>query len=210
MSRPKLCDDREDAPPDAEKVRVGLPDPDWTRDELCARAVWEYQRIDKGETYSPRYWFLGTFLREVRHGFGVDLQGWNDWRLRARLANRTRCERSMLLARAFDSPDELEHVPVLAALALAAERLGLAPRQSTADARLRRRLASLAKTLKKCLDEFAEVKSADGLGWRIAEVRQFAALLNNERIALERGLSRPVPKRRLQAAKPLSSATRDT
>jgi hypothetical protein len=202
MSQTKAHNDREDAPPDAENVREGLPDPDWTRQELCARAVWEYQRIDKGETYSPRYWFLGTFLREVRHGFGLDLQGWKDWRLRAKLANRTRCERSMLMARAFDSPDELEDVPVLAALALAAERLGLEPRQSTAGAKLRRRLTSIAKTLKKCLDEFAEVKSADGLGWRIAEVRQFAALLDNQRIAFERRLSRPVPKRRLQAAKP--------
>lgn len=158
-------------------IRQGLPGPDWTRDELFARAVWEYDRIETGETYSPRYWLLGKFLLVVREAFGPDLKGWQAWRVRAKLINRTRCERSMLLARAFGSPDELERMSVLAALALAAERLGLEPRQTTADARLRRWLTALEKSSRERLDEFSRVTQPDGLRRRIAAlIRQLGAL----------------------------------
>lgn len=185
----------------AENVRDGLPGPDWTRDELCARAVWEYRHIEKGETYSPKYWFLGKFLREVRCQFGLDAKAWNAWRFHCRLANRTRCDRSMLLARAFDSPDEIERIPLLAALALAAERLGLEPRQTTADAKLRRRLASVVKALQKCLGEFSGVTSAAGLERRFAAAKQVLGLLDRERVALERRAGPLAPKRRRKKPK---------
>jgi hypothetical protein len=179
---------------ESENIRQGLPGPDWTRDELSARAVWEYGRIERGETYAPRYWFLGTFLLPVRQE--LDLKAWKHWCRNRELLNRTRCDRSMLIARGFDSPDEVEHIPVLAAAALAAKRLGLGRRQTAADARLRRRLTLMAKTLQKCLDEFTSVTSTDGLDWRIAAVMLNLTSLDVERIALEERLAQIVPKRR--------------
>ncbi|HEV3339254.1 MAG TPA: hypothetical protein VG125_02820 [Pirellulales bacterium] len=181
----------DDSLPGGENIRQGLPGPDWSRDELYARAVWEYRRIDRGETYSPRYWFLGMFLLAVPKEF--ELGAWKQWCLRRDLLNRTRCERSMLIARAFNSADEVEHIPVLEAVALAAQRLGLQPRQSAADAKLRRRLTSIGKTLQSCLDEFPAVRSADGLGWRIAGAMQTLRSLDQERIALEERLAQVLP-----------------
>lgn len=196
------ADDRENRPSDSENIREGLPGPDWTRDELYARAVWEYQRIDRGETYTPRYWFLGRFLLEVRRDF--DVKRWKDWLVQSKLVNRTRCERSMLVGRAFDTPDEVERIPVLAAVAVAAQRLGLKPRQTTADARLRRRLTAMDRTLDKSLDDFTGVSSPDGLGRRIAALNQKLALLDTERLALEQRLVQFVPKRRRRPVNPKS------
>jgi hypothetical protein len=199
--------DRDDQRREGENIREGLPGPDWTRDELYERAVWEYQQIEKGETNSPLYWRLGRFLLEVRKGF--DVQGWNDWRRQRKLLKRTRCERSMLIARGFESPEELEqleHLPVLAAVALTAEKLGLEPRQTTAEARLRRRLTSMHKTLQKILDEFPGVAKPDGLGWRIAGVMQKLTALDHERRALEARVAQVVRKRRKRPAGSASCA----
>ena len=85
MSQQRRHNDRSG---DIPSIRQGLPGPDWSRDELYARAVWEYNRIQKGETYAPRYWFLGAFLLEVRKAF--DLKAWKAWRTQFRLANRGR------------------------------------------------------------------------------------------------------------------------
>lgn len=196
MSQSADVDPRENALSASQNIRTGLPGPDWTRDELYARAVWEYKRIEKGETYAPRYWFLGTFLLQVRKD--LDLPAFKQWLVRSKLLNRTRCERAMLVGRGFDSADKVEHLTVLSAVALAAQRLGKKRRQTAADARLRRRLTQIAKTLDKSLDEFTGVSSTDGLGWRIGAVRQKLALLDSERAALEQRLAQVAPKRRMK------------
>jgi hypothetical protein len=201
MTQNHFGDDRDEPRHEDENIRDGLPGPDWSRDELYARAVWEYRRIDKGETHSPRYWFLGKFLRAVREG--LDVAGFKQWCRQRKLLNRTRCERSMLIARAFDLPEELqqlEKIPVLAAVALAAEKLGLEPRQTSAEARLRRRLTAMYKTLQKMLDEFPGIAKPDGLGWRIASIMQKLTALDHERRALEARVAEVVPKRRQRPA----------
>lgn len=187
MTQNNFEDDGHDDLHEGRNIREGLPGPDWTRDELYARAVWEYRRIDKGETNSPLYWLLGKFLREVRKE--LDVQGWNDWRRQRKLLNRTRCDRSMLIARAFDSREELvqlERLPVLAAVAWAAERLGLKRRQAAAEARLRRSLRAMEETLTKRLGEFGGVTRPDGLRPLIAGVKRQLAALDHALAALER------------------------
>jgi hypothetical protein len=170
--------------PDGHRIRQGIPGPEWTRDELDARARWEHQRIDKGETYSPRYWFLGRVLMEVRKDMTLDQ--WKSWRKSNQL-NRTRCDRAQLLARAFepdkkrpfDAPEELERLPLLRALAVASERLGVKRRRLAIDARLRRWL-KLTKT--KAELRLAELASVAAPG----ELRPFIADLTYTLLEFDR------------------------
>lgn len=194
MDQPNAADDHDHVPSDSPSIRDGLPSPDWTRDQLYARAIWEYKLIEKGEKCTPRYWSCGQFLLAVRKDF--DPERFKEWLRRSELLNRTRCERSMLIGEAFDKPDGLERISVLEAVALAAELLGRKRRQTTADARARRQLTGIAKTLDKVLDGFTSLRTADGLGWRIATVRQKLALVDTERVALEQRLAQVAPKRR--------------
>src|SRR6185437_80081 len=130
-----IHDVRSDSRNPAANVRMGVPDGDWSRDELDARAVWENGQIKPRQRHAPHYWFLGRVLMVVGEAF--ESAHWISWRSEHRI-NRTRCERAQLLARAFGSEDEVADLPVLAAVALACKRLGLEPRQTAADARLRR------------------------------------------------------------------------
>ena len=139
-------------PPGDGHIRMGVPGDDWSRDELDARAVWEHERIDQCETYAPRYWFLGKALREVRKD--MLLPQWKAWRDQ-RALDRTRCDRAQLLARAFESADQLHDTPLLVALALANELLGRAPRQTALDAKFRRWLKLTNTKARERLGEMA-------------------------------------------------------
>lgn len=175
MSHSNPNHDPHDQPRDGDNVRQGIPGPDWTRDELDARARWEHQRIDKGETYSPRYWFLGRVLREVRKD--LTLSEWKSWRKSNRL-DRTRCDRAQLLAKAFepdkerpfDAPEELERQPLLVALAVASERLGLTRRQIAIDARFRRWLKLMKTKAESRLAELSKLAAPGELRPHIAEL----------------------------------------
>jgi hypothetical protein len=146
---------------------MGVPGGDWSREELDARAVWEHERIDQSETYSPRYWYLGKALLEVRKDMA--LPQWKAWRDRREL-DRTRCDRALLLARAFASADELQDIPLLEALALANELLGLPPRQTPLDAKFRRWLKLTNTKALERLSESAELAAPDQLRPLIAEL----------------------------------------
>lgn len=150
-----------------ETIRMGIPGGDWSRAELFARARWEHSRIDNGETYSPRYWFLGRALRELRKDLAPPI--WRQWRKANRL-DRTRCDRAQLLARAFDTPDEVEHLPLLQALAVASERLGLTRRRMASDTRFRRWLKLTKARAESRLNELSEVAAPGELRPYIADL----------------------------------------
>ena len=157
-------------PPNAEAdVRMGVPGGDWSRDELDARAVWENEQIKPRQRHATHYWFLGKVLLAVGRDF--DPAQWRAWR-EAHQINRTRCERAQLIAQAFRLEQDVANLPVLVAVALARERLGRPPRQTAADARLRRSLSAMNKSLAKRLDEFDRVTDPDGVPPLTAELKR--------------------------------------
>lgn len=162
------------APCDA-GVRMGMPEADWSREELSGRACWENDQIGQSRRCAPRYWFLGKILLLIQDE--VEDGHWESW-CEEHAVQRNRWQRGRLLAMAFrDSPDAVDGLTVQAAEALAREVLGLPPRQTAADTKLRRWLTSLEKSAQARLDEFDALTRPDGLRPRIAElIRQLTAL----------------------------------
>jgi hypothetical protein len=136
---------------------------------------------------------LGKALRIVRKQ--VPEGAWKAWCIAHRVLDAWK--RGRLLSEAFvDSPDPVAHLAVEPACDLARERLGLPRRQTAADARLRRSLARMKKSLRDRLAEFSTMTSAGGLRRRIAEVREQLDELERACIALEKRTAWHVAKPR--------------
>ena len=172
---------------------MGVPMRDWTLDELYDRADWEDKQIGQCQRCSPRYWYFGKAMLLVQAQ--VPEGGWKAWCVEKKI-QPDRWKRGRLLALAFPSPEAVAHLTVDAAVALARELLGLPPRQTAADTKLRRSLTLMGKMLQKRLDEFARVSSTEGLGWRIADVRWKLNAIEQECLALDNRLRQATPTRR--------------
>ncbi|HQU47396.1 MAG TPA: hypothetical protein PK867_31625, partial [Pirellulales bacterium] len=141
-------------------VRTDVPNAGWTREELSDRARWENDQIGQSRYCAPRYWYLGKILllvqADVQHGH------WEAWCEAHEIQpDRWKCGRA--LAMAFGSADDVARLTVKAAEAAAREILGLEPRQSSADAKLRRWVKSLEKSSQERRDEFPHITRPDGL-----------------------------------------------
>jgi hypothetical protein len=179
---------------DDARVRAGVPDADWTREDLSRRAVWENNQIGQSRYCSPNYWCLGKILlliqADIKHGH------WEAWCEEHKIQpDRWKCGR--VLALAFSSPDKVARLPVKAAEAAARELLGPPPRQSTADTKLRRWVTALEESLQNRLDELPEVTRPDGLRPRLGEIRRKLTALDHALVGLEkRTASRAAKPRR--------------
>jgi hypothetical protein len=175
-------------------VRMGMPEAGWSREELSGRACWENEQIGRSRRCAPQYWYLGKILRLVQDQ--VQDGHWESW-CEEHTIQRNRWQRGRLLAMAFDSPDDVADLTVHAAEALAREALGLPPRQTAADTKLRRWLRSLEKSSQQRLDESSQVARPDGLRPRIAELIRQLTALDHALVALEkRTASRAAKPRR--------------
>ena len=169
--------------PNGAPPRMDLPTRDWALCELYNRALWENSQIGRCRRCAPNYWYFGKVMLLVQSQ--VADGAWTAWCVEHRI-QRDRWKRGRRLALAFASADDFAELTIEAADALAREILGLPKRRSTADARLRRSLTAMQKTLDKRLEEFEGVTRADDLLTRIAElVRQLTAL-KRAGVALER------------------------
>jgi hypothetical protein len=202
MIRPVASDfARNQSPPELVRgppVRMDMPDEGWTLDELYNRVAWEAAQIGKSRRSAPRYWYLGKALRIVRKQ--VPEGAWKAWCIAHRVLDAWK--RGLLLTEAFvGSPDPVAHLAVGPACDLARERLGRPRRQTAADARLRRSLARMKKSLRERLAEFSSMTGAGGLRRRIAEVREQLDELERACIALEKRARAAVKPRREKKAK---------
>jgi hypothetical protein len=152
-------------------VRTGVPNGDWSLEELYLRAAWEANHIGRSEFCSIRYWNFGKAMLLVQSQV---LEG--------------RWKRGRLLALAFSSPDQVANLTINAATELARELLGLPRRRTAADAKLRRSLTLMNKSLQSSLDDFDGVTNADGLRRRIAELARKLSALDRACIALDERL----------------------
>jgi hypothetical protein len=185
------------------EARMGVPASDWTLDELYVRAEWESKQIGRSEHSSPRYWYFGKAMLLVQKQ--VVEGGWKAWCVEKRI-QPDRWKRGRLLALAFHSPDEVANLTIDAATELARELLGLPRRQTAADAKLRRSLSVMNKSLEKRLDEFAGITNTDGLRPHLAELRRKLAALDHACLTLENRLCHVVPKRRQDRNKAVRQA----
>lgn len=154
--------------------RMDLPAKDWTLWELYDRALYENAQIGKSQRCAPNYWYFGKTMLlaqpQVPEGHCTA------WCVEHEI-KRDRWKRGRHLALAFESAEDVADLTIEAADALAREILGLPKRRSTADAKLRRSLTAMEKTLEKRLDEFDGVTTADDLPPRIGGlIRQLTAL----------------------------------
>ena len=161
---------------------VDLPAADWTLEELHARALWENDAIKQAKRHAPRYWYLGKVLLVVQGEIGHGK--WKRW-CDERHINRNRWQRGRHLALAFSSAEKVAGMTIEAAHDLACKVLGIERRRSAADARLRRSLLRMRKSLEEHIEGFGAVTSAAGLRSQIADVRQLLAALDNAAAALE-------------------------
>ncbi|MGH7135603.1 MAG: hypothetical protein ACREHD_07675 [Pirellulales bacterium] len=176
---------RDTSPPAAGSgapVRMDMPGDGWTLVELFDRATWEAERIGNAPRCAPRYWYFGRTMLFVQKQ--VADGAWKAW-CAAKHIPADRWKRGRLLALAFTAADDVAELTIAAACVLARERLGLPRRRTTADARLRRSLTAMDKSLEKRLGEFGEVSDPTGLGSRVAELRHKLAALDNACAALE-------------------------
>jgi hypothetical protein len=164
------------------EVRMDMPDDHWTIAELYGRAAWEVGQIGKSRRCSPRYWYFGKSMLLVQQQ--VANGGWKAW-CAARHIPADRWKRGRLLALAFASPDALADLTIEAATNKARELLGIQRRRTAADARIRRSLVRMRKSLEKHLEGFAQITRAAGLRSQIAAVRQMLVALDNAAAALE-------------------------
>lgn len=95
-----------------EKVRTGIPDAGWTREELDRRADWEVAKLKRRKYYAAVYWWLGKVLACVRRSLNDG--AWTAWREEHHI-DRTKAQRALFFAGVFDSPDELENLSILKA-----------------------------------------------------------------------------------------------
>lgn len=86
----------------AEKVRTGIPDAGWTREELDRRADWEVAKLKRRKHYAAVYWWLGKVLACVRRSLNDGV--WTAWREEHHI-DRTKAQRALFFARVFDSLD---------------------------------------------------------------------------------------------------------
>lgn len=142
--------------PAREKIRQGVPDAGWSREDLADRADWEIAKLRRRGSYAPIYWWLGKVLLLVRDD--LDQRGeWTAWRKKHKI-DRTKSQRALHFARAFDSPGDLEKLSIRKADRLARERLGLPEPASEEEERLRRRLTQLTRrTLPESLKDLAAI-----------------------------------------------------
>jgi len=173
-------------------VRTDVPDDRWTREELSDRARWENDQIGQSRFCAPRYWYLGKILlvvqADVQHGH------WEAWCEQHEIQpDRWKCGR--VLALAFASADDVARLTVKAAEAAAREILGLEPRQSSADAKLRRWLTAMEKAANVRLDEFDHVTRPDGVRPRIAELKRRLTEIEHRCAALEKRQATAARKR---------------
>ncbi|MGH7140776.1 MAG: hypothetical protein ACREHD_34010 [Pirellulales bacterium] len=138
----------------AENVKPGVPDADWTREDLANRADWEIAKLRRRKSYAPIYWWLGKVLLLVRPEF--DQRGeWTAWREKHKI-DRTKAQRAQFFARAFASPDELEGLSIKRAERLARERLGLPEPPTDEEDRIRRRVRQITRnTVPETLKDLA-------------------------------------------------------
>ncbi|HQU46324.1 MAG TPA: hypothetical protein PK867_26190 [Pirellulales bacterium] len=184
------------AAPDAVSgLRMDLPTDRWTLPELYERAKWEDRQIGHSQRCCPQYWYFGKVLllvqAQVRDG------RWQGWCVENGI-QRDRWHCGRLLALAFASPNDVADMTIAEAEALAREILGLPERRSTADAKLRRSLSAMSKSLEERLDEFAEVTNVNGVRVRVAELRRKLNELDAACAALEQrgpATARERPKR---------------
>jgi hypothetical protein len=177
--------------------RMDSPTDRWTLHELYERAKWEHQQIGHSQRCCPRYWYFGKVLLLVQAQ--VPDGRWQEWCADNGI-QRDRWHCGRLLAKAFASADDVADLILADAEALARDILGLPERRSTADAKLRRSLSAMTKSLQERLDEFESVTRVDGLRSRIAELAHKLAALDRACIALDerlqsRGGKPPRPKR---------------
>lgn len=166
-----------------DQPRMDFPTDGWTLYELYHRARWEDQQIGLSQRCCPRYWFFGKVLLLVQAQ--VAEGGWQAWCAENHI-QRDRWHCGRLLALAFEVPDDVAELTIDEAERLAREILGLPERRSTADAKLRRSLSAMKKSLQERLDEFDAVTSTEGLRQCIAEIRQKLTAIEHACIALER------------------------
>jgi hypothetical protein len=166
-------------------VRTGVPNGDWSLEELYLRAAWEANHIGRSEFCSIRYWNFGKAMLLVQSQV---LEGrWKAWCIERKI-QPDRWKRGRLLALAFSSPDQVANLTINAATELARELLGLPRRRTAADTKLRRSLTLMNKSLQSSLDDFDGVTSANGLRRRIAELARKLAALDRACIALDERL----------------------
>ncbi|HVA50386.1 MAG TPA: hypothetical protein VNH11_28795 [Pirellulales bacterium] len=175
--------------------RMDFPSEGWTLPELYDRARWEDKEIGHCQRCCPRYWFFGKVLLLVQAQ--VPEGGWQDWCIENHI-QRDRWHCGRLLALAFESPDDVAELTIDEAERLAREILGLPQRRSTADAKLRRWLSAMSKSLQERLDEFGEVTNVKDVRVYVAELRRKLNELDAACAALEKRHPAPVRKRRKQ------------
>lgn len=148
-------------------VRMGVPNADWSERELYDRARWENQQIRHTRSHAPRYWFLGKVLLALQQQ--VKPGRWEAWCKKHKI-QRDRWKRGRLLALAFDSADQVAELPILAAVDRARERLGLPPRPTSTDGKIRRWLKEANERVRSRLNELPSVASPGDLRPLIAEL----------------------------------------
>ena len=188
------------ARPDAVRdPRMDFPTDRWTLQELYERAKWEDQQIGHSQRCCPRYWYFGKVLLLVQAQ--VPEGQWQAWCVENGI-QRDRWHCGRLLAKAFGSPYDVAEMIIDEAEALAREILGL-QRRSTADAKLRRSLSAMNKSLAERLDEFAQVTNVEGVRVRLAELRRKLNELDAACAALERRRQCALVKPRRAAVPPV-------
>lgn len=169
-------------------VRTGIPSVDWSRDELTKRAVMENETITDRQRDASHYWLLGKALLPIR----ADLADgpWTRWRQENEI-ERTRADRAMLLASAFDSPEQFANLSIDDASALARQISGIEPRQTPLEAKHRRRLRTMSDTLQASLDDLsgpdaAQVRVRDELLLAVDSAARLLRELRHAYVAAQR------------------------